>query len=102
MRPLLAQTLDADYGRIQAVMAAAGDVINESKSTEDADPWVVALAIDIAHTHTGRVVVVTEDYVDRLPIKIALTTACTRLGVDHCRAHECLDTLGIKRKKLDA
>ena len=54
MRPLLAQTLDADDGCIQAVMAAAGDVVDESKSTEDADPWVVALAIDIAHVDRSR------------------------------------------------
>ena len=53
-----------------------------NKPSEDADPWVVALALHLkSDGHT--VCVVTEDIVDRTSISIA--TACDRLTIDWCR-----------------
>lgn len=50
---------------------------------EVADPYVAAMAVEIAARHEGcRVVVVTNDVVDRLPLKLSLRTACERLDVE--------------------
>ena len=52
------------------VMAEAGDVVDQSKETEEADPYVVAaLALQLADEGFD-VAVVTSDVVDRMPIKI--------------------------------
>jgi hypothetical protein len=49
-----------------------------------ADPYVAGMACEIQSANPGcRVVVATDDRVDRLPNKIALTTACDRLHIDH-------------------
>ena len=55
-----------------------------SAEREPADPYVAAMALQIAEQlpHCS-VVVATEDVVDRLPLKIALGTACGQLGLKH-------------------
>jgi hypothetical protein len=54
---------------------------------EVADPYVAAMAHEIAARHNGcRVIVATNDVVDRLPLKLSLKTACERLGVEVCSA----------------
>lgn len=50
---------------------------------EVADPYVAAMAHEVGARHNGcRVVVVTNDVVDRLPLKLSLRTACERLGIE--------------------
>lgn len=66
----------------QRVMREAGDVVDPNKSSEDADPYVLARAVQL-RAQGLEVVVVTDDDVDRMPIKISLTTACGRVGVRH-------------------
>jgi hypothetical protein len=52
---------------------------------EVADPYVAAMAHEIASRHNGcRVFVATNDIVDRLPLKLSLRTACERLGIEIC------------------
>lgn len=47
---------------------------------EPADPYVAAMAYELRAAGFD-VAVATDDSVDRLPVKIALTTACERLGL---------------------
>ena len=50
---------------------------------EVADPYVAAMAHEVETRHNGcRVVVATNDVVDRLPLKVSLRTACEGLGVE--------------------
>lgn len=52
---------------------------------EVADPYVAAMALELTERHpNSRVVVVTDDVVDRLPLKISLRTACGRLSLQQC------------------
>ena len=85
-------TLDADYEHMARVMSVARDVVDVNKSGEDADPWVLALALHLeGDGHT--VCIVTEDVVDRTSISIA--TACGRLDLDWCGVRTFLDHCGI-------
>ena len=95
MRGRLQHTLDPDYDFVQLVMQKAGDVVDLNRTTEDADPYVVALAL---HTRERGfdVVVVTADVVDRLPIRISLATACARLNLDTTTPEGFLAATGIR------
>ena len=94
MRERLQHTLDPGYHFTKLVMEEAGDVVDANRPTEDADPYVLALAL---HTRERGfdVMVVTADVVDRLPIKISLATACARLNVEWARPEEFLTAAGI-------
>lgn len=87
MKDRLVHPLEPDPDRVAAVMAVAGDVIDATSDREQADPDVVALAMQIAASG-HEVTVVEDDFVDRLPIKISLESACSRLGVDTQRGDE--------------
>jgi len=97
IRGQLQYPLDVAYEHVQRVMEAAGDVVDSSKTSEDADPYVVALALQLRDAGLDAVVV-TSDVVDRLPIKIAMTTACDRLGIPHATPREFLTASGVKVK----
>ena len=101
MRERLQHTLDSGYHFIQLVMAKAGDVVDPNKTSEDADPYVVALAL---HTRERGfdVVVVTNDVVDRLPIKISLATACARLNIEWATPEDFLAAAGIWPTSADS
>ena len=65
---------------VAEVMAAAGAVVDADAEGDPADPYVLAQALEIQRV--GReVCVVTNDLVDRMPIKISMLTAC---GVVSC------------------
>ena len=93
IRELLQHPVDAGYGHLGTVMSFAADVVMDvNKDSEDADPWVLALALrlkDEGHS----VCVVTEDVIDRISISIA--TACKRLSVDWCGIRTFLSHCGI-------
>lgn len=74
----------------------AGDVVDPNKTKEDADPYVLALALQLLE-EGHDVCVVTEDRVDRN--RIAVTNACTRLGLPHCSVRDFLGGLGVKTKR---
>ncbi len=80
VRHLLRYSLDEDYEWIRLVMQRAGDVVDKTKTKEEADPYVLACALQLIQ-QGALVIVVTNDQIDRLPIRIALTTACNRLGI---------------------
>jgi hypothetical protein len=53
--------------------------------TEVADPYVVAMAWEIQEASSNRrVIVVTDDRIDRMPAKESVVTACERLGISYC------------------
>lgn len=73
------------------VLEVAPDLVDVEATAdrEVADPYVAAMAVEIQGRHSGcRVLVATNDIVDRLPVKLSLLTACTRLGVDVCSPEE--------------
>lgn len=97
VRDLQSHPLDPDWEFVQQVMRKAGDVVDPNKNKEDADPYVIALALQLERDGYD-VTVVTEDRVDRN--RIAVTTACSRLNLRHCSARELFADLGIKTKKV--
>ena len=65
----------------------APDVIEEDAENDPADPYVLALALQLwRENEADECYVVTEDNVDRVPLKISIRTACARLGLN------CMDT----------
>ena len=94
MRDRLQHTLDVDPIYLKQVMQAAPKIIEANQQHDVADPYVVALALEL--TAAGLVaVVVTNDLVDHLPQKIALSTACDRLKVPHISCEEFLKQIGF-------
>ncbi|MCY3919634.1 MAG: DUF4411 family protein [Chloroflexi bacterium] len=79
---------------LQEVMRIAGDVVEPDAEGDPADPYVLAQALEFQQS--GRwVLVVTEDRVDRVPIKIAMTTACERLGLTAWSLADFLGEIGF-------
>ena len=74
----LQHPLEADYEIVGEVMDVAGEVIEDVSASDPADPYVLALALQLQRDRND-VTVVTEDDVDRLPLKISMATACKRL-----------------------
>lgn len=73
---------DATLARVLAVAEQLVD-LEATHEREVADPYVAAMAIEIVERDLfSRVVVATNDRVDRLPAKLSLLTACARLGLD--------------------
>ena len=96
IRGQLQHPLDADYEHISHVMSVASNIVDVNKRNEDADPWVLALALQIRDSdHT--VCIVTEDTVDRSSISIK--TACRRLMLDCCSVSKFLTHCGITIRK---
>ncbi|MDE0115680.1 MAG: DUF4411 family protein [bacterium] len=98
VRGSLQHPLDADYEHISHVMSVAGDVVDVNKASEDADPWVLALALQV-RGDGHSVCIVTEDIVGRNRISIA--TACDRLGIQWCRMRTFFEHCGIAVLKED-
>ncbi len=96
VRESLQHPLDAGYAYLARVMSVAGEVVDVNKPGEDADPWVLALALHLKDE--GYVVcVVTEDVVDRTSISIA--TACGRLRIPWRPMRTFLQHCGIRMLK---
>lgn len=83
---------DNEY--LDSVMVDAGDVVDHRKKKEDADPYVLALALHLQKTGCDASVV-TEDFVDRLPRKRSLWSACALVGIRAERAKDFLISQGI-------
>lgn len=78
---------------VAEVLGVAQLVDTEAESeAEAADPYIAAMALEIRDWYPQcKVVVATEDRVDRMPIKESLTTACERLDITCWRAQEYAD-----------
>lgn len=87
---------DAD---LAAVGWAVADLVqvDADPDSEVADPYIVAMAhrlggdIDGTRGPLFDVVVATDDFKDRRPLKVALTTACERLGIPCWRMADFVD-----------
>lgn len=89
--------LDPDFTWVSQVMANAGNVVDPNKETDAADPYVLALGLQLKDAdHNVRIV--TEDWKDRLPAKISMVTACNQLGLEARRLEEFLTSVGITYK----
>jgi hypothetical protein len=84
---------------VRNVMAVAGDVVDPNSPDDDADPYVVALALELCASGYDAVVV-TDDVVDRMPIKISLETACTRCQVKSVNAEQFLLAIGLLTRRV--
>lgn len=59
---------------------------------EEADPYVVAMAYEISERYPDcRVIVVSDDFKDRMPRKQSIHTACERLGIECWRSGEFVE-----------
>ena len=81
---------DETYESITRVMLEFPNVVDHRKSEEDADPWVLALALHIENTGS-KTCIVTEDVIDRESTSIA--TAANGMGLRHCCLQDFLDHL---------
>ena len=73
---------EPSYEAVAEVLAVAQLVDTEAED-EVADPWVVAMAVELRDAYReARVVVASDDVVDRLPQKESIATACERLGIE--------------------
>lgn len=90
---LMAYDADPGIAYVKHVMGTeAAAVVDPDKTTEDADPYVIALALELmAMGHDVRVV--TNDQNDT-PARIAMSKACDITGVDWCGLEEFLVAVG--------
>lgn len=76
------------------VLDTAAELV-DVEATDDrevADPYVAAMAVEIAQRNVDcDVVVATNDIVDRMPVKLSLGTACSRLGLKCWTAEQLID-----------
>lgn len=68
------------WDHVEAVMAVADDLIEADAEGDPADPYVVALALELREEGFDAIVA-TADIVDRPPLKISMGTACDRLAL---------------------
>jgi len=80
--PSLRYPDDPDFEVLRDVMARAGQVVDPSKTKDDGDPYLLALALQLSQQGSD-VCIVTEDTVDRAS-RIAVSSACARLGMPWC------------------
>jgi rRNA maturation endonuclease Nob1 len=68
------------FEAVEAVMTAAPKLVEDDAEDDPADPYVVALALELRNGGSDAVVV-TDDVRDRLPLKEAMKSACARLKI---------------------
>ncbi len=66
---------------VRQVLARWPKLVNSDKEREDADPYVVARALELQKARV-QVCVVTDDVLNRLPITVSIATACDDYGID--------------------
>lgn len=84
---------EPDYENVIRVMSSAGAVVDPDAEQDAADPWVVALGLQMMEAGWD-VVVVTKDHINRPP-RISLTEACRICGVPSMSVDEALEWLAI-------
>lgn len=81
---------EPDYDTVAEVLGIA-QLVDVEAEEEVADPWVVAMALELREAHPGaRVVVASDDVVDRLPQKESIGTACERLHLELWSCNELI------------
>jgi hypothetical protein len=73
-------------GSVARVLATTPGLIDaDATGAEPADPYVVAMALELRGVYANsRVAVASDDKVDRPPLKISVKTACDQLGIEFC------------------
>jgi len=83
-----------DHSVAEVLVAAQIVDPNAEAEAEAADPYVAAMALEVRKRHPRcDVAVATDDYVDRMPAKESLATACARLGLQRWTADEFVEWL---------
>lgn len=91
--PAIKHPVSPDVVYMRQVMASpAARVVDPNKTKEDADPYLIALALQLMASGL-EVCVVTEDHLDT-GVRIALTSACDICKVPWMRAEEFLTLIG--------
>jgi len=80
MQTRMRHALEADPTYVATVMAQTPNLLDPDADTEQADPYVLALALQL-HGNGDSPVVVTKDRTDRPP-RISLFTACSHFDID--------------------
>ena len=92
----------------QGRIAMPRQVVNEASEIAHPDlpgAWAPGVRsrlrypLDVDYEHIQRVMREAGDVVDRMPIKISLTTACGRLGVRHVGSRGFLTSCGINVRR---
>jgi hypothetical protein len=82
---------------VKSVLFQAPTLIDSNATREQADPYVVALALDVASgdLFPPKVTVVTEDRRDK-PGKLSLATAAGLLGLPTVPLHALIASIGVE------
>ena len=85
-----------DPEHVEQVMAVASDVVEANAENDPADPYVLSLALQLWREEESKeCYVITEDNVDRVPLKTSIRTACLRLGLDYMDTRDFADAIGF-------
>lgn len=96
----LQHPLDPDFELIRLVMSEVGDVVDKEKGREEADPYVIALALQLMRDN-WNITVVTEDIKDRIHRhdnrqgRRSLKNACEIMGIEVCLTSDFIDRIGF-------
>lgn len=82
-----------DDNYVKRVSSAVPDLVERGSTKDEADPFVLALALQLKH-NDWNAIVVTEDRVDRLPRKRSLKSACKIMGVEMIQTVDFLENIG--------
>jgi hypothetical protein len=84
---------------VARVLSSTPDLIDpDATGPEPADPYVVAMALDLLSVYpASRVLVASDDKVDRPPLRMSVKTACDRLDIGFCEPEEFI---GWVRQRL--
>jgi hypothetical protein len=86
----------ADWETVKAVLRVAPDVLDPDIPDEQADPYVVALGIDLQGLGIYQTTIVTDDRKDK-PTKLSLATAAGMLGLPTVPLHAFLRSLSLRK-----
>lgn len=93
-------TYEPGVDAVAEVMQRAGNVVEKDAEGEQADPYVLAQALEFRRRGLDLdIVVVTEDRVNRMPIKIDMATACEQLGIASITLEEYMAEIGFDPRR---
>lgn len=96
----LQHPLHPDTNFVRLVMSEVGDVVDKEKGRDEADPYVIALALQLM-SDNWSVTVVTEDVKDRIHRhddrqgKRSLKSACEIMGIEVCLTSDFINRMDL-------
>lgn len=79
---------DPSYGMVATVMTEWPDLIDPEKETEDADPYVIARALEFQRD--GQAVCVVTDETIKHPQRVTVSTVCAAYSIDAIKLDQFL------------